>query len=79
MALAGRIVSAEIRIVEQWRVVDRWWTDEPEERYFAVLEIAAEAHSDRVCVGYDSETDEWKLIPDLRHPRSGLSEGGGDE
>ena len=50
----NRVVVAVVR--EEWRVVDRWWTDEPvDRRYFdLVLETGENA-----VVYRDEETGAW--------------------
>ena len=41
---------------EEWRVVDRWWTDEPvDRRYF---EVVLETGQNTVCF-HDGETGRW--------------------
>jgi hypothetical protein len=41
---------------EEWRVVDRWWTDEPiDRRYFDVVLESGE----NACVYRDEEAGSW--------------------
>jgi hypothetical protein len=41
---------------EEWRVVDRWWTDEPvDRRYFDVVLESGQ----NVCVYRDEEKKAW--------------------
>jgi hypothetical protein len=41
---------------EEWRVVDRWWTDEPvDRRYFEVVLESGQ----NVCVYRDQEAQSW--------------------
>ena len=53
-AAVGGVGVASVR--EEWRVVDRWWTDEPvRRRYFdLVLETG-----ENVAVFYDEERERW--------------------
>lgn len=39
--VAGRPIA---RIVETWGVVDRWWTEEPERREYAEVELETNEH-----------------------------------
>ena len=50
----GRVGVASVR--EEWRVADRWWTEEPvRRRYFdLVLETG-----ENVAVFYDEEREQW--------------------
>jgi hypothetical protein len=53
-----RIVNRELvtLIREEWRVVDRWWTDEPiDRRYFEVVLESGRS----VCVFRDRERGCW--------------------
>jgi hypothetical protein len=52
-AVGGVPVSA---VREEWRVVDRWWTEEPvRRRYFdLVLETG-----ENVAVFFDAEREQW--------------------
>ena len=53
-----RLVNRELVIVvrEEWRVVDRWWTDEPvDRRYFEVVLESGR----NVCVYRDGERRCW--------------------
>jgi hypothetical protein len=53
-----RIVDREavILVREEWRVVDRWWTDEPvNRRYFEVVLESGR----NVCVYRDAERRCW--------------------
>ena len=64
-ALVEQAVSGEPRLVdrelvtvvrEEWRVVDRWWTDEPvDRRYFEVVHESGR----NVCVYHDGESHCW--------------------
>jgi hypothetical protein len=54
-------VSVEVEIVDAWRVVDRWWTETPAERYFVVLQAG---DAPRVAVCWDTEKREWSLKPE---------------
>jgi hypothetical protein len=53
-AVVGGVVVSSLR--EEWRVADRWWTDEPvRRRYFdLVLETG-----ENVAVFYDEERERW--------------------
>ena len=53
-AAVGGVVVSSLR--EEWRVADRWWTDEPvRRRYFdLVLETG-----ENVAVFYDEERERW--------------------
>ena len=53
-----RLVDRELVMVvrEEWRVVDRWWTDEPiNRRYFEVVLESGR----NVCVYRDGERQSW--------------------
>ena len=53
-----RIVDRELVTVvrEEWRVVDRWWTDDPvDRRYFEVVLESGR----NVCVYHDGERHAW--------------------
>ena len=53
-----RLVNRELVTVvrEEWRVVDRWWTDEPvDRRYFEVVLESGR----NVCVYRDREAKSW--------------------
>jgi hypothetical protein len=53
-----RVVDRELVMVvrEEWRVVDRWWTDEPvDRRYFEVVLESGR----NVCVYQDGEQRCW--------------------
>lgn len=50
-----------IEITEAWRVVDRWWTDEPQERYFAALRSPSVEIDIRAVVCWDEQKKEWSL------------------
>ena len=64
-ALVEQAVSGEPRLVdrevvtvvrEEWRVVDRWWTEEPiDRRYFEVVLESGR----NVCVYHDGESHCW--------------------
>jgi hypothetical protein len=41
---------------EEWRVVDRWWTDEPVDRHY--FEVVLEGGRN-VCVYRDAEAQCW--------------------
>jgi len=48
--------SAVAFIREEWRVVDRWWTEEPvSRRYFDVVLVGGE----RAVVFHDEEVGRW--------------------
>jgi hypothetical protein len=52
--LVNRQLVAVVR--EEWRVVDRWWTDEPvDRRYFDVVLESGQ----NVCVYRDQEASAW--------------------
>lgn len=51
-------MSVEAEIVDTWRVVDRWWTETPAERYFVVLQVG---EAPRVMLCWDTEKREWSL------------------
>jgi len=52
--LVNRQVVALVR--EEWRVVDRWWTEEPvDRRYFEVVLESGE----NVCVFRDAQASCW--------------------
>jgi hypothetical protein len=53
-----RIVNREgVTLVrEEWRVVDRWWTDEPVDRHY--FEVVLESGRN-VCVYRDAEAQCW--------------------
>jgi hypothetical protein len=60
IAVSGepRLVDRELVMVvrEEWRVVDRWWTDEPvNRRYFEVVLESGR----NVCVYRDGERQCW--------------------
>lgn len=50
-----------IEITEAWRVVDRWWTDAPEDRYFAALRSPSRMIDIRAIVCWDEAKQEWSL------------------
>jgi len=52
-----RVNRAEVALVrEEWRVVDRWWTEEPiDRRYFDVVLESGE----NACVFRDEEAGRW--------------------
>jgi len=53
-----RVVNRELVTVvrEEWRVVDRWWTEEPlDRRYFDVVLESGE----NACVFRDEEAGSW--------------------
>ena len=55
---APRVVNREsvMLVREEWRVVDRWWTDEPiDRRYFEVVLESGR----NVCVYRDGERQCW--------------------
>ena len=53
-ALLDRLRVALVR--EEWRVVDRWWTDEPvNRRYFEVILESGQ----NACVYRDAEAGCW--------------------
>ena len=53
-AAVGGVVVSSLR--EEWRVADRWWTDEPvRRRYFDVVLETGE----NVAVFYDEERERW--------------------
>lgn len=43
-------------VVEEWRVVDRWWTDNPTEREFKVLTDGTTWVRERIS---DTEWSNW--------------------
>ena len=53
-----RVVNREqVTLVrEEWRVVDRWWTDEPVDRHY--FEVVLESGRN-VCVYRDAEAQCW--------------------
>ena len=53
-----RVVNREhVTLVrEEWRVVDRWWTDEPVDRHY--FEVVLEGGRN-VCVYRDAEAQCW--------------------
>ena len=55
---APRVVNREqVTLVrEEWRVVDRWWTDEPVDRHY--FEVVLEGGRN-VCVYRDREAGTW--------------------
>ena len=55
---APRIVNREqVTLVrEEWRVVDRWWTDEPVDRHY--FEVVLESGRN-ICVYRDAEAQCW--------------------
>jgi hypothetical protein len=55
-------MSDSIEITEVWRVVDRWWTDEPLDRYYAALRSPDLEIDLRARVCWDSAKKEWSLI-----------------
>lgn len=44
---------------EHWRVVDRWWTEEPEEKLLMAVESPL---GDWVTLSWDRRTREWSLV-----------------
>ena len=55
---APRVVNRDLvtLVREEWRVVDRWWTDEPvDRRYFEVVLESGR----NVCVYHDQELGSW--------------------
>jgi hypothetical protein len=52
-----RVNRAEVGVVrEEWRVVDRWWTEEPvNRRYFDIVLAGGE----RAVVFHDEEVGRW--------------------
>ena len=55
---APRVVNRQLvaLVREEWRVVDRWWTDEPvDRRYFEVVLESGQ----NVCVYRDQEAQSW--------------------
>ena len=53
----ARVNRAAVALVrEEWRVVDRWWTEEPvSRRYFDVVLAGGE----RLVVFFDEEVGRW--------------------
>jgi hypothetical protein len=51
-----------LEITESWRVVDRWWTDNPEERFFIALRAP---NGDTIAVSWDKE-NQWTFHGDPR-------------
>jgi hypothetical protein len=53
-AAVGVVRVASVR--EEWRVFDRWWTEEPvRRRYFDLVLVTGE----NVTVFYDEERERW--------------------
>ena len=55
---APKVVNRQLvaLIREEWRVVDRWWTEEPvDRRYFEVVLESGQ----NVCVYRDQEASSW--------------------
>ena len=55
---APRVVNRQLvaLVREEWRVVDRWWTDDPvDRRYFEVVLESGQ----NVCVYRDREVGSW--------------------
>jgi hypothetical protein len=53
-AAVGAVAVAQVR--EEWRVADRWWTEEPvRRRYFDLVLVTGE----NVAVFYDLERERW--------------------
>lgn len=57
-----------IEIVETWTVVDRWWTESPERRTFAVVRIDGAEYVKPVCVVYDFVSEKWSIIEEATEP-----------
>jgi hypothetical protein len=55
--LPSRVNRQEVAVVrEEWRIVDRWWTEEPvTRRYFDVVLESGE----NTVVYYDGESGSW--------------------
>jgi hypothetical protein len=47
----------EMKIEDEWTVIDRWWTDDPVRRHFAVVSVLGK----RACVVYDLKNQEWSI------------------
>jgi hypothetical protein len=47
--------------VDAWRVIDRWWTDEPEARCFVVLTMPDGA---KATVRYEMREKTWHIQPE---------------
>ncbi len=47
-----------IEAVDWWRSIDRWWSDQPEERLWVALEAPDGSHA---AIGYDPFTKTWTL------------------
>ena len=45
-----------LAVVDEWRVVDRWWTEEPVDRVYMEIELQ---DLNRVIV-YKEGADEWR-------------------
>jgi len=45
------------QILDQWAVVDRWWTDEPEHRVYVALRV----EDQQIVLRYDRETKEFSF------------------
>lgn len=48
-----------LKIIESWKVVDRWWTQEPIEHHYAVIE-SEDGH--RIALLFNVQTKEFSLI-----------------
>ena len=63
-----------IEITETWKVVDRWWTDEPLVRHWASLRSPSAIEDKRVAVCWDERSRTWTLRPEpdseaIREPK----------
>lgn len=47
-----------VEIVESWNVVDRWWTETPQRRYFVILQAP---RAPRACVYFDNDDELWRI------------------
>jgi hypothetical protein len=51
-----------ITVEDSWRIVDRWWTDEPQERFFLSLRAP---NGETIAVSWDKE-NRWMMHGDPR-------------
>ena len=49
------MLEDEVEVIEEWRVVDRWWTDEPLDNHYRVIN----RHGLRVTQIRPSTETEW--------------------
>jgi len=50
----------EIQITETWKVIDRWWTNEPLEWYWAALTIPGSDNSE-FAICFNKNTEQWSF------------------